>query len=40
MRPESKKFLYDIQTACKALQEFLKDKTLDDFVQAIFSDLL
>lgn len=36
MRPESKKFLYDIQTACRALQEFLKDKTLDDYCASDF----
>jgi uncharacterized protein with HEPN domain len=31
MRPESRKFLYDIHTACQALQEFLKGKTLDEY---------
>ena len=31
MRPEVKKFLYDMQQACAALTEFIAGKTLDDY---------
>lgn len=32
MRPEIKKYLYDMQQACVSLTAFLKDKNLDDYL--------
>ena len=34
MRPEAKKFLYDMQQACLALTDFIAEKTLDDYLQS------
>jgi len=34
MGPEVKKFAYDIQRACLTLAEFLKGKTLDDYLKS------
>jgi uncharacterized protein with HEPN domain len=34
MRPEAKKFLYDMQQACSSLAEFIEGKTLDDYVKS------
>jgi len=31
MQLEAKKFLYDIQTACKAIEQFIAGKTLKDY---------
>ena len=31
MPPEIRKFLYDIQSACQALEQFIDGKTLDDY---------
>ncbi|MBL7214130.1 MAG: DUF86 domain-containing protein [Phycisphaerae bacterium] len=33
MRPETKKFLYDMQQACVSLTVFLKGKNLEDYLQ-------
>ncbi len=32
MRPECKKYLYDIQKACRLLSQFTSGKTLADYV--------
>mgnify|MGYP001594425663 CR=1 FL=1 len=32
MRPDSRKYLYDIQTACRKLEGFTRDRTLDDYL--------
>jgi uncharacterized protein with HEPN domain len=34
MRPEAKKFLYDMQQACESLKDFMAGKTLDDYLQS------
>ncbi|MEN8127664.1 MAG: HepT-like ribonuclease domain-containing protein [Planctomycetota bacterium] len=34
MRPEAKKFLYDMQQACESLNGFMAGKTLDDYLQS------
>ncbi len=34
MRPEIKKFLYDMQQACLSLTAFLEGKSLDDYLQS------
>lgn len=31
MRPEIKTFLYDIRQACDSLQDFISDKTFEDY---------
>ena len=31
MQPEIYKYLYDVNSACKALTEFTRNKTLDDY---------
>jgi len=36
MRPESKKFLYDIRKAGELLAEFAEDKTLSDYLADAF----
>ena len=33
MRPECKKYLYDIQKACRLLSQFTSGKTLADYVE-------
>lgn len=32
MRPESRKYLYDIQEACRKLDDFTRDQSLDDYL--------
>lgn len=34
MRPECKKYLYDIQKACQLLSQFTSGKTPADYVEA------
>jgi len=36
MRPESKKYLYDILEACEAIVEFVGNKTLADYDSDLF----
>ena len=32
MRPEAKKYLYDVQDACRKLEEFTKGRSLKDYL--------
>lgn len=32
MQPDSRKYLYDIQTACRKLEDFTRDRSLDDYL--------
>jgi len=32
MPPDSRKYLYDIQTACRKLEVFTRDRSLDDYM--------
>lgn len=32
MRPESRKYLYDIQTACRKLESFTRNRSLEDYL--------
>jgi uncharacterized protein with HEPN domain len=32
MRPDSRKYLYDIQTACRKLQGFTRNRSLEDYL--------
>jgi len=36
MRPESKKYLYDILKACEAILQFVENKTLADYDSDLF----
>ena len=32
MQPDSRKYLYDIQTACRKLEAFTRDRSLEDYL--------
>ena len=32
MQPDCRKYLYDIQTACRKLEGFTRDRSLDDYL--------
>lgn len=33
MRPESRKYLFDIQQACRRLGDFTRNRSLDDYLE-------